>query len=160
MLRSAVFAILGATAIVFASPSITTASSPSKTAISTGVTHSVLAGLGGALAFYPENVVAEIGDVSSVTPPFFSVFFPVERGEASNVFRILVKDKSPIWYYCAQTTGNHCQRGMTGVINQDFDSPNTLTAYKAKAAETNSGVVPSGIQGGFIEYHHRTPRGV
>ncbi|KAJ0100735.1 hypothetical protein J7T55_000105 [Diaporthe amygdali] len=44
--------------------------------------------------------------------------------------------------YCAQTIGNHCQKGMAGVINQDFDSPNTLAAYKAKAAATNSSLVP------------------
>ncbi|KAH8748287.1 extracellular serine-rich protein [Diaporthe sp. PMI_573] len=146
----------------------------------TGVTHSVLAGLGGALVFDPENVVAEIGDVvewyflpknhsvaqssfaepcvpqSSVIPPFFSGFFPVDRGEADDVFRFVIKDKSPIWYYCAQTAGNRCQRGMAGVINQDFDSPNTLAAYKAKSAKTNSSIVPSEIRGGAIKSDYRS----
>lgn len=63
MLRSAVFTILNATAIVFAGPSITTALSPLKTAISTSVTYSVLAGLRGTLAFNPENVVTKIGNM-------------------------------------------------------------------------------------------------
>ncbi|KAH8753802.1 extracellular serine-rich protein [Diaporthe sp. PMI_573] len=180
MFRRAVFAILGATVIVSAGPSLTAVSSPSKTATTTGVTHSVLAGLGGALVFDPENVVAEIGDVvewhflpknhsvaqssfanpcvpqSSVTPPFFSGFFPVDQGEADNVFQIVVKDKRPIWYYCAQTTGNHWQSGMAGVINQHFDSSDTLAAYKAKAAETNSSIVPSEIQGGAKESDYRS----
>ena len=31
----------------------------------------------------------------------------------------------------------HCKAGMSGVINQNFDSDKTLTAYKAKAALTD-----------------------
>lgn len=139
----------------------------------TGVTHRVVAGRAGQLLFDPENVVADIGDIvewqflprnhsvaqSSFASPcvpngpvsFFSGFQPVADGQAAspNVFQIVVHDADPVWYYCAQTTGNHCQQGMAGVINQNFNSPNTLAAYKANAKLTGTSVVPP-VQGGLI----------
>lgn len=166
-------------ALTSAAPTTTTGNSnlPSRTVPHTGVTHSVVAGRGGALVFDPENVVAEIGDViewhflpknhsvaqSSFGQPcvpdaalggasFFSGFQPVTEGQAPDVFQIVVEDKNPIWYYCAQTNGNHCQKGMAGVINQNFDSANTLAAYKKAAALTGTSVVPAVIEpaGGVI----------
>jgi plastocyanin len=157
-------AIALAVASVSAAPTATTRSYPDQTVTLTGVTHSVNAGLGG-LRFDPDNVVAEIGDIvewhflpknhsvaqSSFAAPcvpqenaFFSGFQPVADGQtqAPDVFQIVVKDKAPIWYYCAQTTGNHCQAGMAGVVNQNFDGPNTLAAYKAAAANTGVSIVP------------------
>lgn len=145
----------------------------SKTVALTGVTHSVVAGLGG-LRFDPDNVVAEIGDIvewhflpknhsvaqSSFAKPcvpdtdvpisFFSGFQPTAEGQADNVFQIVVEDTNPIWYYCAQTNMNHCQAGMAGVINQNFNSPNTLDAYKTNAAKTGTSVIPPMIQGGLV----------
>ncbi|CAN8104255.1 unnamed protein product [Discula destructiva] len=141
----------------------------------TGVTHRVVAGRAGQLIFDPENVVANVGDVvewqflpknhsvaqSSFAVPcipdadvpvsFFSGFQPTAAGEiqAPNVFQIVVEDTNPIWYYCAQTTGGHCQKGMAGVINQNFNSPNTLTAYKNKASLTQLSVIPP-VQGGKV----------
>lgn len=141
----------------------------------TGVTHRVVAGRAGQLIFDPENVVANPGDIvewqflarnhsvaqSSFGSPcvpdailpvsFFSGFQPVDFDKIAspNVFQILVQDNNPIWYYCAQTAGNHCQSGMSGVINQNFNSPNTLTAYKAKAALTKVSVIPP-VQGGEV----------
>lgn len=167
--------ILAAAAAVTAMPTATTTSSPDKTTTLTGVTHSVVAGRGGALLFDPENVVAEIGDIvewhflpknhsvaqssfgqpcipdASLAQPFFSGFQPTgDAVQAPNVFQIVVNDKNPIWFYCAQTTGNHCQNGMTGVINQNFDSPNTLAAHKALAAGTGTSVIPPVVQGGYV----------
>ncbi|KAL1849912.1 hypothetical protein Daus18300_013107 [Diaporthe australafricana] len=169
--------ILAAAAVVSALPTSTTTSTPDKTTALTGVTHSVVAGRGGALVFDPENVVAEIGDIvewhflpknhsvaqssfgqpcvpdASLAQPFFSGFQPIDAAQAPqdpNVFQIIVNDKTPIWYYCAQTTGNHCQKGMAGVINQNFDSQNTLSAYKALAAGTGTSVVPPVVQGGAV----------
>ena len=55
-------------AATLAAPTSTTNSTPSKTAL-TGVTHSVVAGLGG-LHFDPENIVAEIGDIVEVCRTF------------------------------------------------------------------------------------------
>lgn len=81
---------------------------------------------------------------------FFSGFQPTGNLAASpNVFQIMVVDTNPIWYYCAQTNNNHCQKGMAGVINQNFNSPNTLAAYKANAALTQVSIVPP-VQGGSV----------
>ncbi|KAF2396102.1 extracellular serine-rich protein, partial [Trichodelitschia bisporula] len=142
----------------------------------TGATHTVVAGRAGQLIFDPENVVAEIGDIieyhylpknhsvvqSSFDEPckpladgsgFFSGFMPTtpEQGQNPNVFSVTVTDKKPIWFYCSQTVGNHCQMGMAGVVNQNFDGPNTLAAYKKKAAGTGVSVSPPYIQGGVVK---------
>ncbi|KAF2634587.1 hypothetical protein P280DRAFT_474538 [Massarina eburnea CBS 473.64] len=127
---------------------------------STGVVHRIFAGStteNAGLHFEPENVVAEIGDLiefhflpknhtvvqSSFDKPceplaggngIFSGFnFKTDAGEASQVFQFTVQNKEPFWYYCSQAVGNHCQKGMSGVINQNFNSANTLTAYKANS---------------------------
>lgn len=165
-------AAAAAAAGVSAAPTATTGNKPSGTVALTGVTHSVVAGLGG-LRFDPANVVAEAGDVvqfaflpanhsvaqSSFGAPcaplagdagFFSGFrFATQDGRlAPDVFQIIVEDASaPIWYYCAQTAGQHCTNGMSGVINQDFDGPNTLAAYQ-QAAKGVDTVVPPVVQGG------------
>ena len=80
---------------------------------------------------------------------FFSGFgFATRDGRlAPDVFQLVVEDAAPIWYYCAQPNGQHCTSGMSGVINQDFDGPNTLAAYQqaAKAVDT---IVPPVVQGG------------
>ncbi|KAF2466506.1 uncharacterized protein BDR25DRAFT_306056 [Lindgomyces ingoldianus] len=148
------------------------ASAAPNTPPSTGVIHRIFAGSTVAnkgLHFEPENIVAEIGDLievhflpknhsfvqSSFDKPcepindnaVFSGFqFNTMAGEAPNVFTFPVLDKKPFWFYCSQTAGNHCQMGMSGVINQNFDGAATLTAYKAKAALTGpsiSGKIPS-----------------
>ncbi|ORY00879.1 hypothetical protein BCR34DRAFT_627887 [Clohesyomyces aquaticus] len=134
----------------------------------TGVIHRIFAGsttANGGLHFEPENIVAEIGDLievhflpknhsfaqSSFDKPcvplnddaVFSGFqFQTAAGEAPNVFTFPVMDKKPFWFYCSQTAGNHCQNGMSGVINQNFDGPATLAAYKAKAAGTGTSISP------------------
>lgn len=136
-------------------------------------TKSVVVGRGG-LRFDPENIVAEIGDVvefhftpknhsvvqSSFWDPcapiddsaFYSGFFPVESGQSDKVFSITINHKEPIWFYCAQTTGSHCQNGMAGVINQKYDSDMTLSRYKINA-EKKGGVssVPPWVQGGEVK---------
>jgi hypothetical protein len=67
----------------------------------------------------------------------FSGFnFATSQGEAPDVFVFTVKSKEPLWYYCSQTVGNHCQSGMSGVINQNFSSDKTLAKYKEKSKTT------------------------
>ncbi|EOA89658.1 hypothetical protein ACJQWK_02636 [Exserohilum turcicum] len=147
---------------------------------STGVTHRITAGsttANNGLHFEPENVVAEIGDVlefhflpkahtvvqSSFERPceplggptaVFSGFnFNTTEHEAPNVFRVVVKDKNPFWYYCSQTNGNHCQKGMSGVVNQNFDGDKTLARYKQMAVNTvtkQPSENPLKSQGGLI----------
>jgi plastocyanin len=129
-------------------------------ACSTGAVHRIFAGstvANNGLHFEPENLVAEVGDIiefhflpknhtvvqSSFDKPceplessngVFSRFnFATAQGEAPDVFTFTVKSKEPFWYYCSQTVGNHCQSGMSGVINQDFGSNNTLASYKERS---------------------------
>ncbi|KAF2177830.1 hypothetical protein K469DRAFT_719300 [Zopfia rhizophila CBS 207.26] len=157
------------TSIAFAATTILgLASAAPQNPPPTGVIHRIFAGsttANNGLHFEPENVVAEVGDLievhflpknhsfaqSSFDKPcvpindnaVFSGFqFVTAQGEAPNVFTFTVKDKNPFWFYCSQTNGNHCQNGMSGVINQNFNSPNTLAAYKAKAAGTGTSISP------------------
>lgn len=39
---------------------------------------------------------------------------------------------------------------MAGVVNQNFDGPNTLAAYKKAAALTGTSVSPMRVQGGVV----------
>ncbi|KAF2001667.1 hypothetical protein P154DRAFT_167085 [Amniculicola lignicola CBS 123094] len=151
-------------AALFSSVSLAAPSAPP----STGVIHRIFAGSkveNGGLHFEPQNVVAEIGDLiefhflpknhsvvqSSFDEPckplqngVFSGFnFPTKEGEAPDVFVFTVLDKKPFWYYCSQTAGNHCQMGMAGVINQNFDGQATLAAYKEKAKLTGTSISPA-----------------
>jgi plastocyanin len=137
----------------------------------------------GGLHFEPENVVAEIGDLvefhflpknHTVTQSSFdkpceplggatSVFsgfnFAVKAGETPNgesnsVFSFQVQNKDPFWYYCSQTAGNHCQMGMSGVINQNFDGDKTLARYKENSKATVTKQPSDDIlksQGGWIQ---------
>ncbi|KAK4201327.1 Cupredoxin [Triangularia verruculosa] len=139
---------------------------PTKTYSSPRTTHTVVAGRGGRLIFDPDNIVAEVGSIvefhftprnhsvveSSFSNPcqpkdansFFSGFFPVSEGQSAEVFQIEVKDTRPIWFYCAQNNGAHCQSGMTGVVNQNFDNQAfSLRAHKELAAKVQG---PSGVQ--------------
>lgn len=145
---------------------------------STGVVHRITVGStveNNGLHFEPQNVVAEPGDYiewhfnpknhtvvqSSFDKPcepldggVFSGFnFKTEGKEAENVFTIQVQNRDPFWYYCSQPTGDHCQKGMSGVINQNFNGDKTLAAYKekAKTAVTKQpSANPTDSQGGMI----------
>ena len=170
--KTVITALLATCAI--AAPTATTRDEPSNTVTRTGTTHSVVAGFNG-LNFEPNNVVAEIGDViqweflaanhsvaqSDFANPcqplddgtgFFPGFeFAVDEGESELVFQTVVESKSPIWYYCPQTKGNHCQKGMVGVINQNFDKPDvSLAKHKELAAQTDVSIVPPYPQGGEV----------
>ncbi|KAF4951550.1 hypothetical protein FSARC_12881 [Fusarium sarcochroum] len=167
--------LLFAAAVSAAPASKTTRDYPDKTVSLTGVTHSVNAGLGG-LRFDADNVVAKVGDIvewhflpknhsiaqSSFGEPcqpladgtgFFAGFnFFTEEGQADDVFQIVIEDDSkPIWYYCPQQNGDHCQNGMVGVINQNFDNQDfSLRRHKELAAETEKSVIPGVQQGGNV----------
>ena len=83
---------------------------------------------------------------------FFAGFdFVIEEPDvlAPNVFQVTVTDTEPIFFYCPQTIGNHCQAGMVGVINQNVTSEDTLASFITKAANTDVSVVPAYIQGGL-----------
>ncbi|EPE28807.1 Cupredoxin [Glarea lozoyensis ATCC 20868] len=106
--------------------------------------------------FSPEDITAEVGDIiefkfnpknhtvtqSSFAAPckpisggFFSEFVPVPVGQTSSTtFQITVTSRDPIWFYCSQTTGKHCQNGMVGAINAPKEGAKTLALYKEGAA--------------------------
>ncbi|KAI0013064.1 hypothetical protein F4779DRAFT_613935 [Xylariaceae sp. FL0662B] len=115
----------------------------------------VTVGKGGQLKFDPETLNTQVGD--TVTYSFFaknhavaqstfdnpcqlqkdgvfSGFTPNESPDiaAPTTFTITVNDTKPLWFYCPQTSGNHCQNGMVHAINAP-PSGNTFDAYKAKA---------------------------
>lgn len=130
------------------------------------------------LSFEPENVRAAKGDIlefhflpknhtivqSSFDKPcvpleggkgVFSGFnFATKEGEAKNVFRVEVTDDTkPMWLYCSQ--GNHCQKGMSMVVNQpEGNGEKTLAKYKEASAGTKTGQPsenPTASQGGEIK---------
>ncbi|KAI1369307.1 hypothetical protein F5Y08DRAFT_150421 [Xylaria arbuscula] len=107
------------------------------------------------LEFNPASIKAEIGD--TITYKFFSKNHAVAQSTfadpchlqengifsgftpntspdvaAPTDFTITVNDTKPLWFYCPQTNGNHCQSGMVHAINAP-DTGNTFDAYKAKA---------------------------
>jgi len=175
--------MVGFTSIALAATTLLglTAAAPANQIRSTGVIHRIFAGsttANNGLHFEPENVVAEIGDLvefhflpknhtvvqSSFDKPceplasaagVFSGFnFATPQGEAKDVFTFQVQNKEPFWYYCSQVVGNHCQMGMSGVINQNFDSDKTLAKYKENSKGTttvqpNADILKS--QGGWIQ---------
>ncbi|KAG9246717.1 extracellular serine-rich protein [Calycina marina] len=98
----------------------------------------------GSLAYYPNNLVAAMGDMvqfqfapanHTVTQSTFdqpcqpisafsnvtgihSGFMPVSANDSMTpTYTILVNSTTPMWLYCAQ--GMHCQKGMTMVINEN-----------------------------------------
>ena len=95
--------------------------------------------------YYPKNHSVVQSSFGAPCQPLAgginSGFVPSAAGESPSVFTVTVNDTTtPIWLYCAQTTGNHCQNGMSMVINQQ-PGPNTLQAYQAASrnATTKAG---------------------
>jgi hypothetical protein len=74
---------------------------------------------------------------------FFSGFVPTTASPSSTSFTITVNDTKPIWFYCGQTTGNHCQSGMVGAINAPTTG-NTLEKFAEGAAKASTSTSPEG----------------
>jgi hypothetical protein len=121
------FIALAATALL----GLSTAAPTNNVIRSTGVIHRIFAGI---VQSTFEKPCEPLGGTESV----FSGFrFNTSMGEADNVFTFQVASKKPFWYYCSQVNGNHCQMGMSGVINQDFYSQDkTLAKYKEASKGT------------------------
>jgi plastocyanin len=60
------------------------------------------------------------GQNVSVTRPWHIAEREVLTFIQPDVFQIVVNDTNPVWIYCAQTDGSHCQNGMASVINQKY----------------------------------------
>ena len=158
-----------------AAPTATTPDLASRTVPKTGVTHSVIAGFAGQLKFEPDNIVAHVGDViqwefmpanhsvvqSSFADPckplrngsgFFPGFlFATDEGKADRIFQFVVDTEDPIWFYCPQPNGEHCKKGMVGVVNQNFDNQDfSLARHKELASKVHEVRIPPYNHGGSV----------
>jgi plastocyanin len=129
--------------------------------------HTVSVGNNGKLTFVPDTINAKVGedvvftffpknhtvtqsDFNNPCNPseggVFSGFnFNTTAGAAEKTFTITVKDTKPVWLYCSQNQPKpHCAAGMVAVINPPAQGPNTLDAFKALAAKTNTSTSPAG----------------
>ncbi|PBK62267.1 Cupredoxin [Armillaria solidipes] len=124
-----------------------------------GSTYNVTVGANGKLAYDPEYVYAEPGDVvnfifnpknHTVTQSAFetpcvlldgginSGFVPVAADQKYlPVFQVKVVDKDPVWFHCEQT--GHCGAGMVFAINPP---PDTFEKFEALAKATGGPLPP------------------
>ncbi|UKZ73128.1 hypothetical protein TrVFT333_000769 [Trichoderma virens FT-333] len=104
--------------------------------------------------YHPKNHSVVAADFATPCKPkaeggFYSGFFPTASGENENVFQVEVNNTTPIWFYCSQTTGNHCGAGMVGAVNANANK--TLEEFKAAAAKITTNESPkTGVFGGKI----------
>ncbi|KAK0721625.1 hypothetical protein B0T26DRAFT_673425 [Lasiosphaeria miniovina] len=124
---------------------------------------SVIVGFNGTLTYSPNNITAPPRTViefsynpknhtvtqSSFDSPcqpldkgFSSGFIPTAVSPSGVTFDIVVPDTNPIWFYCGQIVGTHCQKGMVGSINAATSGAKTLEAYIAKAATAPPSTIP------------------
>ncbi|KAH8653106.1 Cupredoxin [Tricladium varicosporioides] len=125
----------------------------------------------GALVYAPNDIKAAVGDSvefsffpknhtvtqSSFSDPchplangFFSGFVPTNASTLGSTFTISITDTKPIWIYCGQTTGSHCQSGMTAAINAP-STGNTFAAFQNLAKNATLSTSPSsGPVGGIF----------
>jgi len=145
-----------------APPAVTATSSPFKVSV----------GKDG-LTYTPSNIIAEVGTLiefdffpknhtvtqSSFKDPchplstggFFSDFVPTTASPSGTTFTITVNDTKPIWFYCSQTVGTHCQKGMVGAINAPATG-NTLDAFILLASNASQSTFPpGGAAGGVLQ---------
>ncbi|EKJ76763.1 hypothetical protein FPSE_02949 [Fusarium pseudograminearum CS3096] len=100
-----------------------------------------------------------IGNVNPSVEGVYSGYMPVAASMSKGMiptYTITIKDKKPMWLFCSKA--QHCQGGMSMVINEDSssNSTKTLTGYKEKCKGTTvsevvpvkSGGAPSGGSGG------------
>jgi len=105
--------------------------------------------------FQPQNHSVAMGEFNSINGPcvpapvgsgFFSGYMPTSADESDKVFRVTINNTDPIVFYCTQ--GQHCAKGMVGVVNPSGDK--TLAGYVAKAGSVSKAVAPPAIEGGVI----------
>ncbi|TVY89662.1 putative GPI-anchored cupredoxin [Lachnellula willkommii] len=105
--------------------------------------------------FFPKNHTVTQSSFADPCHPlaggFFSGFVPTTATTLGSTFTITVKDTKPVWIYCSQTEGNHCQAGMVAAINAP-KTGNTLAAFTllAKNATTSTFPPPGTPIGGTL----------
>ncbi|TVY21047.1 putative GPI-anchored cupredoxin [Lachnellula arida] len=105
--------------------------------------------------FFPKNHTVTQSSFADPCHPlaggFFSGFVPTIATTLGSTFTITVKDTKPVWIYCSQTEGSHCQAGMVAAINAP-KTGNTLAAFTllAKNATTSTFPPPGTPIGGTL----------
>ncbi|KAK3951901.1 hypothetical protein QBC32DRAFT_153736 [Pseudoneurospora amorphoporcata] len=139
--------------------------------VSAQKTHLVTVGYNGTLVFSPTKIAAQPGEAiqfqfvagnHTVTQSTFDApcqpisqnsnitgihsGFMAAAADKDNVpvYTVVVKNKNPMWLYCAQA--KHCQGGMVMVVNEDTSANATksLENYKAGAAKATANIAPGG----------------
>ncbi|KAH7318055.1 hypothetical protein B0I35DRAFT_478593 [Stachybotrys elegans] len=123
-------------------------------------------GKGGELRFDPEHIQAAPGDTityhffsrnhavaeSNFDHPcqyteggIFSGFVPTasESDPDPTTFTVTVHDEEPVWLYCPQLNGGHCQKGMVHAINPPDSGDRNLHAYRERASSAPNSTVPA-----------------
>ncbi|KAF4962034.1 hypothetical protein FSARC_9867 [Fusarium sarcochroum] len=91
-----------------------------------------------------------IGNVNSSIEGIYSGYQPVEASLSKGMiptYTITIKDKKPLWLFCSK--GQHCQGGMSMVINENTsaNSSRSLDNYKSLCKDASGAdIVP--VQGG------------
>jgi len=95
--------------------------------------------------FFPKNHTVTQSSFSDPCHPlaggFFSGFVPTNASTLGSTFTITVKDTKPVWIYCSQTVGGHCQAGMVAAINAP-KTGNTLAAFTNLAKNATASTFP------------------
>ncbi|GAB1319394.1 hypothetical protein MFIFM68171_09604 [Madurella fahalii] len=145
--------------------------------IAQAVHHQVTVGKGGELKFVPATIHAKEGDTvtytffarnhsvaqSSFSEPcqplaggIFSGFVPNQSPDVASwtTFTVTVRDTNPIWIYCSQPNGNHCQKGMLHAINPPAEG-NTFEKFAELATNAPTSTSPAnGLPAGGLRQTH------
>jgi plastocyanin len=107
----------------------------------------------------PHSVVQAVGkDATCAKKDAATLFAATGPQNATYTFKFVIKDKSPVWFYCG--VPNHCKGGMYGVINPpagltklpppsggEAGTP-TKPATPADPSKTSDTATPTGTSGG------------
>ncbi|CAG8960376.1 hypothetical protein HYFRA_00012451 [Hymenoscyphus fraxineus] len=105
--------------------------------------------------YFPKNHTVSQSSFGQPCKPlaggFFSGFVPTAApGPSNTTFTITVKDTKPVWIYCGQTVGSHCQSGMVAAINAP-STGNTLAAFAKLAKNATTVNFSGGAVGGILK---------
>ncbi|TVY25617.1 putative GPI-anchored cupredoxin [Lachnellula hyalina] len=145
----------------------TSTSTPGGGSNSTKV-HNVVVGAEGKLLYKDNQIIASIGDIirfdfnstnhtvtqSTLQKPCeplkdgfdtgFTHFNNQSRTGVLPTVDFVVSVSTPLWFYCAQPKGTHCQKGMVLGINPGTKFPEFLSAATASTGFSKSTGTPSG----------------
>ncbi|KXX73404.1 hypothetical protein MMYC01_209579 [Madurella mycetomatis] len=139
--------------------------------------HQVTVGKGGELKFVPAVIHAREGDTvtytffarnhsvtqSSFSEPcqplaggLFSGFVPNQSPDVASrtTFTVTIHNTDPIWIYCSQPNGDHCQKGMLHAINPPAEG-NTFEKFAELATTAPTSTSPAnGLPAGGLRQTH------